>query len=86
MMHEAAAAGCKQLRQDEMREAMVNGASALNGVEHQARNAWTYPFGQGLAQEHLNTAPACHRQWAEQAAGSMAQQQAQTMAAQLGAH
>ena len=55
MMYEAAASSSKQLREEHMREAMVDEAAAVNGVPHQYMQAATYPLGQGLAQEQMNT-------------------------------
>ena len=77
MMYEAAASSSKQVRQEEMRESMVDEAAALHGMPHQYMQAATYPMGQGLPQEQLNTAQAFHQAWAAQASGSMASQQAQ---------
>ena len=74
MMYEAAASSSKQLREEHMREAMVDEAAAVNGVPHQYMQAATYPLGQGLAQEQMNTAQAYHQAWAAQASGSMAQE------------
>ena len=85
MMYEAAASSSKQIRQEEMREAMVDEAAAVHGMPHQYVQAATFPLGQGLAQEQMNTAQAFHQQWAAQASGTMAQQQAQMLQAQFGA-
>merc|ERR1712023_223235 len=85
MMYEAAASSSKQLRQEQMREAMVDEAAAVNGIPHQYMQAATYPLGQGLAQEQMNTAQAYHQDCAAQASGSMASQQAQMLQAQFGA-
>ena len=51
MMYEAAASSSKQVRQEQMREAMVDEAAAIHGVPHQYMQAVTYPTGQGLPQE-----------------------------------
>ena len=83
-MYEAAASNSKQLRQEEMRDLMVEEAAAGHGVPHQYMQAATFPVGQGLPQAQMNTGQAFHQQWAAQAAGSVAQQQAQNMAAQFG--
>ena len=85
LMYEAAASNSKQLRQEEMREMMVNEAAAAQGMPHRYMSAATFPMGQGLPQEQQNTAAALHQAWAAQAAGSMAQQQAQNLVAQFGA-
>ena len=83
MMYEAAASSSKQVRQESMREAMADEAAAIQGVPRQFLQAATYPTGQGLPQEQLNTAQAFHQAWAAQASGTMASQQAQTIQAQL---
>ena len=85
MMYEAAASSSKQVRQEEMREAMVDEAAAMHGVPHQFMQAATFPVGQGLPREQLGTAQAFHQAWAAHASGSMASQQAQVLNAQLGA-
>ena len=43
MMYEAAASSSKQIRQDQMREAMVDEAAAVHGMPHQYVQAATYP-------------------------------------------
>ncbi len=84
-MHEAASSNSNQLRSEEMRDLMVDEAAAGDGVPQQFMQAFTFPQGQGLSQAQMGTAQAFHQQWAAQASGSMARQQAQTMATQLGA-
>ena len=79
LMYEAAANSTKQIRQEEMREAMVDEAAAIHGMPHQYLTAATFPQGQGLPQEQLGTADAFHQAWAAQASGSMASQQAQVL-------
>lgn len=79
VMYESAASSSKQVRQEEMREAMVDEAAAIHGMPHQYMTAATFPQGQGVPQEPLNTAQAYHQAWTAQASGALVQQQAQIL-------
>ena len=51
LMYEGAANSTKQIRQEEMRDAMVDEAAAMHGIPHEYMRAATFPQGQGLGEQ-----------------------------------
>ena len=70
VMYEQAASSSKQVRQEEMRDAMVDEAAAMHAVPRPAMAAATFPMPQGLPQEQQNQAAAHHATASLDVAGS----------------